>query len=148
MVESKKGGSEGCCFDARCADERSDAQPPRSSTENIKNKVVVLTGREELPNEMCEDLFRPIRSRCCWKTDKSEVIGELILAGRAMRIKVRDDSRHRNDLPGSPKTSRMCYRNLLLSESTLATCRSASASLPRSSPQSSPSGRGGRVSAR
>ena len=27
------------------------------------NKVVVLTEREELPNEICEDLFRPIRLR-------------------------------------------------------------------------------------
>ena len=51
----------GCCLD-----DRSDAQPPRSRTENTKNKVVVLTGREELPNEICEDLFHPIRLRSSW----------------------------------------------------------------------------------
>ena len=34
-----------------CSDERLDAQPARRSTENTKTKVVVLTGREEFPNE-------------------------------------------------------------------------------------------------
>ena len=59
--ESKKGRSGGGFFD-----ERSDAQPATRSTEKTINKVVVLTGREELPNELCEELFRPIRSGYSW----------------------------------------------------------------------------------
>jgi len=41
-------------LDECCSDERSDAQPARSSTENKKNKVVVLTGRFRWPKENCE----------------------------------------------------------------------------------------------
>ena len=59
--ESKKGRSDGGFFD-----ERSDAQPATRSTEKTINKVVVLAGREELPGEIFEELFRSIPSRYSW----------------------------------------------------------------------------------
>ena len=49
-----------------CSDERFDAQPARRSNENTKTKMVVLTGREELPNEKSEELFRAIRAWFWW----------------------------------------------------------------------------------
>src|SRR5438874_7882791 len=45
------GESKNLWLDGCCSDERSDAQPARRSTDNTKNKVVVLKGREESPNE-------------------------------------------------------------------------------------------------
>ena len=57
-VRRVEEGRSDVCVCARACDERSDAQPPRRRNETTKNKVVVLTGREELPNEICEELFR------------------------------------------------------------------------------------------
>jgi hypothetical protein len=48
----------GGCF----SDERSDAQPPRRRIESATNKAAVLTDREELPDEIYEELFLPMRS--------------------------------------------------------------------------------------
>ena len=57
--------------------------------------MVVLTEREELPNEKCEELFRPIRLRFWRQTDKGGGMGNRP-GWKHAAGKLRDNSRHRN----------------------------------------------------